>query len=464
MALNYITTANTNNQGRLIVNEMLTYLATGATAGVDAGTFQLETFGGTPITGETRLAGNYIIDGMTVRKDSTNNLKFNVYPGSYLLNGTVYSFNGGSVTLSSNATAYDRIDLIYANASGVNKTTGTAASPTLSPSYTETTQLPLSFVLVQSGATAGSGGVGQIGGGAGNRVASTGETVNFGIFGEATGDRSINLGQFGKVSGKNSISIGGKYNYITADNVTLIGGEGVTASTANRVLLGKSIEFSDPASNINLGTNNSVVSSTIVLGDSNTIDTINDYESLAIFGNNNNIQADFAGVFGRANNMTVAGSGFIYGNQNEMTGSLSSIIGGSSNVVYNNNSHIIGGVGYSSTTDNTLTVPSLDIREGLRRDYAYNNSSTAVTLSTTSKSVQLFNTSARKYWVTLPNTTGVDSMVVTFKALNDAGTNNVVISGFTGESIDGNPDYTLNTNFQTVTLLWASDYNYWLSI
>lgn len=81
------------------------------------------------------------------------NFDYEVSDLTYFLNGVYTTSVGGFLTLDPSDASFDRIDIIYANASGlVGVKKGIAAANPVEP-ILDSTELPLAFVIVKAGAT-----------------------------------------------------------------------------------------------------------------------------------------------------------------------------------------------------------------------------------------------------------------------------------------------------------------------
>lgn len=90
-----------------------------------------------------------------------NGLTFYVSPAVYVIEGVLYTSAGGNITLDAADPTNPRIDLIALNATGAIKITGTPAPDPQKPQVIPSTQLELTSVLVNPGATT-PGGVNRL--------------------------------------------------------------------------------------------------------------------------------------------------------------------------------------------------------------------------------------------------------------------------------------------------------------
>jgi hypothetical protein len=115
-------------------------------------------FGVAYFDGTITLPGNdqplsQVVSGLQVIW--TGGLNFSMSAGTYYIDGTLYSAEAQTITLTAADGSNDRIDVLAVNTSGtLVKVTGTAAANPSEPDVDPSTQLKLKFVLVPAGGTA----------------------------------------------------------------------------------------------------------------------------------------------------------------------------------------------------------------------------------------------------------------------------------------------------------------------
>lgn len=98
------------------------------------------------------LTGTYLISGGAVTW--IENLLFAVAPATYVINGELFTSDGGTIDLSPSDPTHPRIDAIgLDNTGAVIKITGVASSDPATPQVDPTTQFFLTSVLINAGAT-----------------------------------------------------------------------------------------------------------------------------------------------------------------------------------------------------------------------------------------------------------------------------------------------------------------------
>lgn len=222
-----ILTSDTINQGRVKVNDNTAKSVTGATTGTQSGQIDFKTHDPAyNFTTSVNLPNVYeggIIDGMAVTQDGANPLKWNIAAGTYVIGGNVYSYAGGSVTLSNGplaATSAGRADLIIATSAGVTTIAGSANSTTpITPFFQESSQLPLAVIVVTASASSTSPPylVNRVNVNFSGRIINTGSTVNHAVMG-VNGPISkfaINMGNGGYINSDMSYIFGGRINIIS---------------------------------------------------------------------------------------------------------------------------------------------------------------------------------------------------------------------------------------------------------
>ena len=96
------------------------------------------------------VTGNKLISGGAAY---LSGLDFSISPLVYIIGSTIYNYSGGTVTLTSGDTTYNRIDVIYADdTSNVGVIEGTPA-PNPSKPEIASNQVEVTFVTVSAGAT-----------------------------------------------------------------------------------------------------------------------------------------------------------------------------------------------------------------------------------------------------------------------------------------------------------------------
>lgn len=84
---------------------------------------------------------------------SGTGLTFDVTSADYNLNSVPYHYSGGSVTLDAADGSFDRFDAIVLTSSGLTKITGTASSDPQLPQFDPCSNILLTYIFVQTGAT-----------------------------------------------------------------------------------------------------------------------------------------------------------------------------------------------------------------------------------------------------------------------------------------------------------------------
>jgi len=221
-----------------------------------------------------------------------------------------------------------------------------------------------------------------IGGGFSNTTFNSWTTIGGGRFNTARGIYSTIVGGSGNTTnssfnmigaGRNQKTIGtygfigGGCNNLTNGEYSVAGGGIGNTANANQSVIG--------GGNLNTITTNSLTSSII----GGTCNTTSNAEISFIGGGTNNTLLGFNGVIGAGRSNTVTGtvSSVLGGRLNQVTGNFSSILGGVLNTVSGNysvalstNSYVtgnrsvvIGGQNLAGTSNDTVYVPFLNIRD-----------------------------------------------------------------------------------------------------
>lgn len=101
----------------------------------------------------TSVSNTRVISGLLVSQNTGNTLTFDVSSGVFSVSGTLYSYTGGSVTISSGDSSFDRYDLIYidsGNTASVKE--GTPALTPIIPTLGDD-EVGLGVVFIESGST-----------------------------------------------------------------------------------------------------------------------------------------------------------------------------------------------------------------------------------------------------------------------------------------------------------------------
>jgi len=222
----------------------------------------------------------------------------------------------------------------------------------------------------------------SIGGGFSNTTFNSWTTIGGGRFNSARGIYSTIVGGSGNTtnsnfnmigSGRNQKAIGtygfigGGCNNLTNGDYSVAGGGFSNTANANQSVIG--------GGNLNTITTDSCTASII----GGTCNTISSSELSFVGGGFNNSILNYAGVIGggRSNTVTGFGSGVLAGRLNKVTGANSNILGGILNTVSGNysialstNSYVtgdrsvvVGGQNLAGTSDDTVYVPFLNIRD-----------------------------------------------------------------------------------------------------
>jgi hypothetical protein len=216
----------------------------------DARTGHVLIFNGTKfVSAPSNSYGNTILNGMILTYNS--GLTYNISNGSYRINGFLYDYTGGSVTIASGNSLYNRFDVVYVTGDSQSNdfvlSGGASPAPTV-PSLTSG-ELQVGIISVPANFTGGTGST---------VIQVTSNTVfdyyagGTGIFragaynAEAIGDYSFAPSRDAKAYGQDSIAMGygtqasgisqtvvGQFNTPTTDDYFIVGNGTSSGSRSN---------------------------------------------------------------------------------------------------------------------------------------------------------------------------------------------------------------------------------------
>lgn len=293
-----------------------------------------------------------------------------------------------------------------------------------------------------------------------NNIASGDGATIFGTYSTASGFYSFCVGSSNKSLGILSTAIG-KNNWAKG-NYSFVQGASCTANTTANFCQGYNNitngTITGGQRNTGLGTE-----SFVGQGRYNTITDSNAYSATIVNGRFQTNNGFFSTILNGSGNTIFSSVQFgsiINGRFNTISGSTSrwsSILVGSGNTISSIASSITSGVNQTNDLDFTSLAFNLKHSGGLYHNYR--NVTSSYTATTTDYLITVSGTSASTIY--LP-ASPIDGMELVFKDVaGNATTFNVTING-NGKNIDGSSTFPLNTNFESISLIYCN--NSWSTV